>query len=136
MKVVLDTNVLVSGLLSPFGPCGEIVCMVSSGELTLCFDARILLEYAEVLARPKFQFNQEKVATLLNQVAFCGQTVAPSPLRQPLPDLDDEPFLEIALSSRSACLITGNRIHFPDDCCQGMTILSPSEFLAFYRRQT
>ena len=54
MKIVLDTNVLAAGLLSPFGPCGEIVRMVSSGELTLSFDARILMEYEEVLARPKF----------------------------------------------------------------------------------
>ena len=43
MNIVLDTNVLVAGLLSPFGPCGEIVRMVSSGALTLAFDARILL---------------------------------------------------------------------------------------------
>ena len=46
MKIVLDTNVLVAGLLSPFGPCGEIVRMVSSGEVTLCFDALILAEYS------------------------------------------------------------------------------------------
>jgi len=43
MNLVLDTNVLVAGLMSPFGPCGEIVRMVSSGALTLAFDARILL---------------------------------------------------------------------------------------------
>ncbi len=135
MKVVLDTNVLVSGLLSPFGPCGEIVSMVSSGELKLCFDARIVLEYTEVLARPKFQFNQDKVTTLLDQIEYCGQTIAPSPLRQPLPDRDDEPFLEIALASKAVCLITGNRIHFPEECCQGMMICSPSEFLSFYRKQ-
>jgi putative PIN family toxin of toxin-antitoxin system len=56
MNIVLDTNVLVSGLLSPFGPCGRIVCMVSSGELTISLDARILAEYEEVLCRPKFKF--------------------------------------------------------------------------------
>ena len=44
MDVVIDTNVLVAGLLSPFGACGEIIRMVSAGELTLSFDARILLE--------------------------------------------------------------------------------------------
>jgi predicted nucleic acid-binding protein len=94
-----------------------------------------VLEYAEVLARPKFRFNQDKVATLVDHIESCGQTVAASPLRQPLPDHDDEPFLEVALSSKAVCLITGNRIHFPDDCCQGMTVYSPSEFLNFYRRQ-
>lgn len=53
MRIVLDTNVLVAGLLSPFGPCGEIVRMVSSGEPALCFDARILSEVNDVLKRPK-----------------------------------------------------------------------------------
>lgn len=56
MNIVLDTNVLVAGLLSPFGTCGEIVRMVSSGELRLSFDARIFTEYEEVLNRPKFKF--------------------------------------------------------------------------------
>ncbi len=55
MKIVLDTNVLVSGLLTPFGPTGEIVRMVSAGELILAIDARILSEYQEVLHRPKFK---------------------------------------------------------------------------------
>jgi putative PIN family toxin of toxin-antitoxin system len=61
MKIVLDTNVLVAGLLSPFGPCGEIVRMVSSSKVTLCIDALILSEYSEVLHRPKFGFDKEKV---------------------------------------------------------------------------
>ena len=61
MKIVLDTNVLVAGLLSPFGPCAQIVRMVSSGDLTLYFDARILSEYSEVLRRSKFRFQIDKV---------------------------------------------------------------------------
>lgn len=58
MKVALDTNVVVSGLLSPFGAPGEIVRMVASGALELCYDARILCEYRNVLLRPKFSFDQ------------------------------------------------------------------------------
>ncbi|HXL73081.1 MAG TPA: putative toxin-antitoxin system toxin component, PIN family, partial [bacterium] len=64
MIVVLDTNVLVSGLLSPYGPPGEIVRMVSSRALSLCFDARIISEYAEVLTRPKFPFRRDAVEAL------------------------------------------------------------------------
>ncbi|MBE0618826.1 MAG: putative toxin-antitoxin system toxin component, PIN family, partial [Proteobacteria bacterium] len=56
MIIVLDTNVLVAGLLSPFGPPGQIARMVSSEDLHLCVDARILSEYAEVLRRPRFGF--------------------------------------------------------------------------------
>ena len=135
MNIVLDTNVLVAGLLSPFGPCGEIVRMVSSGELTLSFDARILAEYEEVLNRPKFKFDKDKVSAILDQIEHRGRTVAPSPLSLPLPDVDDEPFLEVAIAARVECLITGNQVHFPSELCQGVTVLSPSEFLTFYKKR-
>jgi putative PIN family toxin of toxin-antitoxin system len=135
MDVVIDTNVLVTGLLSPFGACGEIVRMISSGELTLAFDARILLEYHEVLRRPKFKFEEEKVASLLDYVVYRGQAVAPSPLINSLPDPDDEPFLEVSLTRQAACLVTGNQKHFPFELCQGTKVFSPKEFLIFYKKQ-
>jgi putative PIN family toxin of toxin-antitoxin system len=74
MKIILDTNVVVSGLISPFGNPAEILRMVSSGEIQLCFDARILSEYQEVLHRPKFQFEENKVRDLLDQIEQCGQS--------------------------------------------------------------
>lgn len=129
MNVVLDTNVLVAGLLSPFGPCGEIVRMVSSGEPALCSDARILSEYNDVLKRPKFRFEPDKVDALLDFIAIRGEVVAASPLPEPLPDPDDEPFLAVAIAGRAACLVTGNRSHFPARLRQGVTLLSPREFL-------
>jgi putative PIN family toxin of toxin-antitoxin system len=134
MNIVLDTNVLVSGLLSPFGPCGEIVRMVSSAELTLSVDARILTEYKEVLVRPKFKFDQDKIDVLLDHIEHRGRVVASSPLQQSLPDSDDEPFLEVAIAAKAVCIVTGNHIHFPPDLCQGVTIFSPSDFLTFYRK--
>ncbi|MHB8883198.1 MAG: putative toxin-antitoxin system toxin component, PIN family [Thermodesulfovibrionales bacterium] len=134
MRIVLDTNVLVAGLLSPFGPCGEIVRMVSSGELTLSFDARILTEYAEVLDRPKFKFEKDKVAALLDHIEHRGRLAASSPLIQSLPDIDDEPFVEVALAAGAECLITGNQAHFPATLCPGVRVLSPGEFMTFYKK--
>jgi putative PIN family toxin of toxin-antitoxin system len=135
MKIVLDTNVLVAGLLSPFGSCGEIVRMVSSGEVTLCFDALILGEYSEVLHRSKFGFDKERVAALLDHMEHRGHTVASSPLRHSLPDPDDEPFLKVALAGKAVCLVTGNASHFPAKLCQGRKIFSPNGFLTFYKTQ-
>lgn len=135
MKIVLDTNVPVAGLLSPFGPCAEIVRMVSSGDLALYLDARILSEYREVLHRPKFRFQIEKVDALLEHMGRRGQLVASSPLFQPLPDPDDLPFLEVAVAGRAVCLVTGKHAHFPPRLRQGVKVLSPSEFLALYRKQ-
>ena len=135
MKIVLDTNVLVSGLLTPFGPSGEIVRMISAGKLVLCLDARILLEYQEVLYRPKFKFSKEHIDTLLDFIKQYGQFVSTLPLKNRLPDTDDEPFLEASIAGKVNCLITGNLAHFPHSSRQGIKILSPSEFLDFYRNQ-
>ena len=135
MDVVIDTNVLVAGLLSPFGACGEIVRMVSAGELTLSFDARILSEYNEVLRRPRFGFEAEKVAAFLDYIVYRGRAVASSPLSHSLPDPDDEPFLEVTRASQSACLVTGNQKYSPAERCQGVKVVSPNEFLIFFRNQ-
>jgi putative PIN family toxin of toxin-antitoxin system len=135
MDIVIDTNVLVAGLLSPFGACGEIVRMISAGELTLSFDARILSEYNEVLRRPRFGFEEEKIAALLDYIVYRGRAVAPTPLPHSLPDPDDEPFLEVALASQASCLVTGNQKHFPAEQCQGAKIILPNAFLIFFRNQ-
>lgn len=135
MNIVLDTNVLVSGLLSPFGPCGEIVRMVSSAELTLSFDARIITEYKEVLLRPKFKLEKDKIEALIDHILHRGLTVASSPLLRSLPDIGDEPFLEVAIAAKVVCIVTGNHVHFPLDLCMGVNVFSPSDFLTFYKKQ-
>lgn len=133
MKIVLDTNVLVSGLIQPFGPSGQIVRWVASGDLVLCYDPRILTEYAEVLSREKFRFDPERVAALLEQVKAEGIPVTGRLLSSRLPDADDEPFLEVALGGDARCLVTGNLKHYPGECRHGVEVLAPRPFLELYR---
>jgi len=133
MKVVLDTNVLVSGLLNPYGPPGRILQMVAAGELQVCFDARILAEYREVLRRPAFPFRGEEVDALLRQVHAAGEPVAARPLAQSLPDPDDEPLLEVAIGADVEYLVTGNLRHFPAKRRGGIRVVSPAKFLAIFR---
>ena len=135
MKIVLDTNVLVSGLLTPFGSSGELVRMISAGKLILQYDSRILLEYQEVLYRPKFQFNREDIDLLFDYISKNGQIVSTSPLKKRLPDPDDEPFLEVAIGGKAECLVTGNKVHYPRQFREGIKVLSPSEFINFYRKR-
>jgi putative PIN family toxin of toxin-antitoxin system len=133
MNIVLDTNVFVSGLLTPFGPSGEIVRMVFAGELTLCIDARIMSEYREVLYRPKFKFDKDHISLLLDFIELYGHVVSGLPLKKRLPDQDDEPFLEVAIAGNVRPLITGNTAHFPLSAREGIEIYSPSEFLEYFR---
>ena len=133
MKVVLDTNVVVSGLISPFGAPGEIVRVVASGVLQLCYDARVLSEYRNVLLRQEFSFDQAHVEDLLDQIETCGHVATGKLLTERLSDSDDEPFLEVALGGEAHYLVTGNLKHYPAKKRQGMRVVSPTEFLDIYR---
>ena len=134
MRIVLDTNVLVSGLLSPYGPPGEIVRLVLTGEVSLCLDARIAAEYREVLLRPRFGFDPDSIATLIDYLESSAEMVAGRPLATRLPDPDDEAFLEVALAAGAECLVTGNLIHYPLDARAGVLVLSPAEVVERYRQ--
>ena len=134
MKVVVDTNVLVSGLLNPFGPPGELVRMTADGSLELCFDARILAEYREVLLRPHFGFEPELVEALLAQIESGGHLSSGRPLHRSLPHADDEAFLEIASAEGVSVLVTGNLRHYPPDRRQGVRVVDPREFIESLRR--
>lgn len=128
MRLVVDTNVLVSGLLTPFGPPGVIVALVAGGRLRLCYDPRILAEYHEVLRRPAFSFEEEDVASFLAQVRAQGELVVPTALSIGLPHVDDEPFLEVAEAGMAKFLVTGNLRHFPEGDWK-TPIVSPRQFL-------
>lgn len=130
---MVDTNVLVSGLLSPFGAPGVIVGRISAGAMQLCFDARMWAEYEDVLRRPAFPFAEDEVAALLTQIQALGELVAPEPLPFRLDDASDEPFLEVAHAAMVEYLVTGNLKHFPRNGWRGVRIVSPREFLDQYR---
>lgn len=133
MNVVLDTNVLVSGLLTPFGPSGEVVRMVSGGHLILHVDARILSEYREVLHCSRFAFTKKHIDTLIGFIEDQARFVSGSALKHHLPDPDDEAFLEVAIAGKVGALVTGNALHYPLEYREGVTVLSPAGFLEFYR---
>ncbi len=134
MKVVLDTNVVVSGLLSPFGPPGEIIRMTAGGLLALCYDARILSEYQSVLLREKFPFEKAHVEDLLEQIQACGELITGEPLPGRLPHPDDEPFLEAALAGNARYLVTGNLKHYPMKKRQDVRIVLPGNFIEICRK--
>ena len=65
MKAVLDTNVLVSGLLSHAGPPGKLIDEIETGLLVPVFSKPILFEHLDVLLRPKFRFETDSITVLM-----------------------------------------------------------------------
>lgn len=128
MRIVLDTNVLVSGVLSEIGPPGLIVELVLERRLTPVFDPRIIGEYREVLVRPRFGLPRGDVDTLLGFIERTGLEITAPPWPHRLADRDDEPFLAVAAEVR-APLVTGNLRHFPARARRGVEVLTPRQFL-------
>jgi len=125
LKVVIDTNVLVSALLKPYSKPATILNMIIAGQIIPCFDARIFNEYERVLLREKFGFDPSLVEIFLRYLKRHGIFVTPNPLDPVLPDPYDLLFYEVAVSA-GAVIITGNKKHFPVD---DVEVFSPDEFL-------
>ena len=131
MKVVMDTNVLVSGMINPAGAPGRLVDMIRAGTLQLVVDDRILAEYADVLRRPGMRpyFTTKDTEAILDFLYRDAEHALATICIAGLADPDDAPFLEVALAAKVP-LITGNKRHFPVEKHSGCTVLSPGEFIA------
>jgi putative PIN family toxin of toxin-antitoxin system len=133
--IVLDTNVVVSALITPFGNAARILDMVISGDLKMLYDDRILTEYHEVLLRKKFGFAENDVDTLLEYIETEGLGITSTIINEPLLDKADIPFLEVAVSGKADALVTGNKRHFKVKSVKGLKILSPDEFLKLWKKK-
>jgi putative PIN family toxin of toxin-antitoxin system len=129
MKIVLDTNVFISGLLRPAAPPGTLLRLLLGGVAPFVVDERTLQEYEEVVARPKFGIEKGKAALLMGQLRELGERVIPRPLSISLPDSDDLVFIEAAVSGCADAIVTGNKKHFPRSAARSVLILSPREAL-------
>lgn len=124
MMVVIDTNVLVSALLSRDGTPAKVISMVLNGTITPCYDYRIICEYRDVLKRPKFGFSDGEINSLIDWFESNGQSVIAEPVNKKFNDEEDKKFYEVAKHC-NAILVTGNLKHFPKESW----IKNPIDFL-------
>ena len=129
MRLVFDTNVFVSVLLTPGGTSDRAFRAAVAIGATFLYDARMLAEYRAVLSRPKFRpvIAPPMIEQLVSGLIASGERIDALPADLSLPDLDDTPFLEVALTGRADALVTGNARHFHPS--HGITVVSPSGLL-------
>ncbi|MGN1193159.1 MAG: putative toxin-antitoxin system toxin component, PIN family [Dorea sp.] len=115
--VVIDTNVLVSAMLKFQSVPGRIANEALLGDLIPLLCDEIIEEYREVLARPKFKFDQKTVEILIDGIVDRGIFVDAVPVEEIIPDSKDIVFYEVVMEGRKeyddAYLVTGNIKHFP-----------------------
>lgn len=130
MRVVLDTNVLVSAMLSGGGAADQVLQAALQGAVLLLADSRMLAEYDEVTARPAFRFDEAERRALLDVIERIAEPVVAAPMRLSLPDPDDRMFVEVAVAGRADALVTGNTRHFvPRHGQLGVTVLTPRQLV-------
>jgi len=134
LRVVLDTNILVAGLLNPSENPGRVVDLFLAGEITLLVDDRMLAEYRAVLPRPKFASEAQEVSSLLDAVESEASRVSAHPLDVELPDPADVPFLEVAVTGEADSLVTGNARHFRPAELR-IRVESPTEFIGRWKTE-
>lgn len=131
--VVLDTNVLVSSMLSPEGPPAKILDLIMGDQIRVAYDNRILGEYEEVLSRPKLQIPPPEVLAVIDHIELTGQYIEPEPLpTEGYTDPDDIMFAEVFITSNADALVTGNLRHYKPLLQRNALVLSPVQFMEKY----
>ena len=124
---VIDTNVLVSALLSRFkDTCTvQLLQLLILGEITPIYNDEIFEEYQTVLTRSKFGFPDTLIDETLDVIRRYGINSSRTEASEQLPDPKDVVFYEVALSVEDSFLVTGNTKHFP----RKPFVVTPAEML-------
>lgn len=130
MRLVFDTNVLVSALLNPGRTPDLALEAARRAAVTVLVDDRIEAEYREVLARPKFRKVDpaKREALLAETLTGCERVTVTAPFEGALIDADDRVFVEVARAGSADAIVTGNTKHYPTDL--GFEVLTPAALLA------
>jgi len=122
LRVVLDTNVVVSAHLNAEGYERHVLDLVLAGKLQSAVSPAILEEYEGVLRRPKFGIAPRQVSRSLLLIRKAARIIRPRDRLEVTRDPADNRFLECAEASKADYLVTGNKRHFPKQWRQTLVV--------------
>jgi putative PIN family toxin of toxin-antitoxin system len=121
IRVVLDTNIIVSALLQPLGPPAQAFLLVLGGAVQMCVSSA-------VFRRPRFSRTEETILAALETIRANACWVQPSEPVQACSDPDDDILLECSQAGGADYLVTGNVRDFPLRWL-GTEVVTPRHFL-------
>jgi len=134
MRAVVDTGVLVSGLICPQGTTGDVLRALRDRRFVIIYTTPIVVEIVDVLGRSpfraKYQIQSDDVTALVNLIRLRGELVLPQITATACRDPKDNKFLEAAAEGNADAVITGDSDLLVLHSFQGIPILRPAEFLA------
>lgn len=129
IRVVIDTNVVVSANLRDEGLPAAILDLAANKKILMCVSEAVLAEYKEVLNRPRLKLSPQRIARSLAVIRKTSLLVKPTRTVTLIKDDDpDNRLLECAHAAGAEYLVTGNTKHFPKTF-EATTILTPKQFI-------
>ena len=130
MRVVLDTNTVISALLFT-GTASRLVPLWQSRRIAVLLSGAILQEYLRVLAYPKFKLGDDDIKALIQEelLPFVETVHVRRPLVVVHRDPDDNKFVECAVAGRARYLVTGDRDLRDLKSYRRVTVLTVGQFL-------
>jgi putative PIN family toxin of toxin-antitoxin system len=127
IKVVLDTNILVSSQMCAKGCPSEIVTLIRINKLQPYYNTEIMNEYNRVLHYPRLRITPREISVIVNLISRKGITMEVAKSILEMPDEDDRVFYDLHKAAK-AILITGNTKHYPSES----SIMKPADFMKYY----
>lgn len=134
MRLILDTNVLVSALIQRSYPYFILDRVLSDNGLTLCISEPLFVEYLDVLSRDKFSRFADfhaKAQVLLAEIERTAQFFSPTVAVAVIADRADNRLLELAETCQAAFIVTGNTKDFTMEAYKETRVVSPKEFFEY-----
>jgi putative PIN family toxin of toxin-antitoxin system len=133
IRAVVDTNVVVSGLIKPDGPCGRILRALRERDFVIVVSAELLKELSAVLQYPKIQtkygIDRTVREALFALIALRGDLVTAAEPVSVCRDSDDDRILEAALAGQADFIVSGDADLSGLKRFRGVRIVSPKGFL-------
>ncbi len=138
IRLVIDTNVLVSGLRSNQGASFELLSLVDRNKFTLCVSVPLIVEYEKVLSDPrvKIPLSKKEIGRIIDYLCFIAEKQKIYYLWRPrLPDPGDDMLLELAVAGNCNVIVTFNLKDFAGAEHFGIQVLTPKQLLKLIEKE-
>jgi uncharacterized protein len=138
MRAVLDTNVIVSAVLTQGSPPDQVIQVLRQGAFELITSEILLAELERVLRRPYFRdrlgWTDLEISTFISGIEQEALVVSPTvQLNVVLIDIDDNRVLEAAIAGQADYIVSGDRDLLTLDSYKGIEIVTPATFISILR---
>lgn len=144
MRVVLDTNVLISAFISQTGAPAQIFALWRSGDLEIIVSSETLDELTRVLSYPRvtryLRYTPEQIERFLALLRMGAERIETESIENLTvinDDPDDDKFFALALAAQAQYIVSGDKAHvLPVRQYEGIQVVAPASFLQMFHEDT